>query len=92
MANINVTIRMDEKLKKEADSLFKDLGMNLTTAINTFIKQSIREQKIPFEISKKSSIEYLTNDEINKAFDKEFVKHAEAYKKLSKWNGFLKKT
>ena len=84
MANINVTIRMDEKLKKEADSLFKDLGMNLTTAINTFIKQSIIEQKIPFEISKKSSIEYLTNDEINKAFDKEFVKHAEAYKKLSK--------
>lgn len=84
MANINVTIRMDEKLKKEADSLFKDLGMNLTTAINTFIKQSIREQKIPFEISKKPSIEYLTNDEINKAFDKEFVKHAEAYKKLSK--------
>ena len=46
MANINVTIRMDEKLKKEADSLFKDLGMNLTTAINTFIKQSIREQNM----------------------------------------------
>ncbi|BBM56481.1 hypothetical protein JMUB4039_0448 [Leptotrichia trevisanii] len=46
------TINIDEETKKEAQELFKDLGMNLTTAINIFLKQAIREQKIPFEIGK----------------------------------------
>lgn len=75
---------MDENLKKEADTLFTDLGMNLTTAINTFIRQSIREQRIPFEISKRPAIQYMTKGEIDKAFDKEFLKHIEAYKELAK--------
>ena len=44
------TINIDEETKKEAQELFKDLGMNLTTAINIFLKQAIKEQKIPFEI------------------------------------------
>ena len=43
MANINVTIRIDEDLKEEADQLFDDLGMSFTTAINVFVKQSLRE-------------------------------------------------
>nr|WP_314114605.1 type II toxin-antitoxin system RelB/DinJ family antitoxin [uncultured Leptotrichia sp.] len=46
------TINIDEETKKEAQELFKDLGMNLTTAINIFLKQAIREQGIPFEIGK----------------------------------------
>ena len=41
MANINVTIRIDEDLKEEADQLFDDLGMSFTTAINVFVKQSL---------------------------------------------------
>ncbi len=48
MANMN--IRMDEAVKKQAEELFSDLGMNMTTAINIFLKQAIRENKIPFEI------------------------------------------
>lgn len=52
MANVNVTIRMDENLKKQADELFNDLGMSLSTAITLFTKQAIREQGIPFEITK----------------------------------------
>ena len=44
------TINIDDTTKKEAQELFKDLGMNLTTAINIFLKQAIKEQKIPFEI------------------------------------------
>ena len=43
---------MDEDLKKQADELFADLGMNMTTAIVTFIKQAVREQAIPFVISR----------------------------------------
>ena len=51
MANINVTIRIDEELKEEADRLFDELGMSFTTAINVFVKQSLREGRIPFEIT-----------------------------------------
>ena len=46
----NVSIRMDDNLKKQAEDLFNDLGMNLTTAF--FVKQAIREQGIPFEITR----------------------------------------
>ena len=52
MANINVTIRMDEKLKKEASILFDDLGIGLNQALTIFVKQAVREQRIPFEISR----------------------------------------
>ncbi|MFI3164666.1 MAG: type II toxin-antitoxin system RelB/DinJ family antitoxin [Bacillota bacterium] len=48
MASMN--IRMDEQVKKEAEALFGEMGMNMTTAINIFLRQSIRESKIPFEI------------------------------------------
>ena len=48
----NVSIRMDDNLKKQAEDLFNDLGMNLTTAFTIFVKQTIREQRIPFEITR----------------------------------------
>ena len=44
------TINIDEETKKEAQELFKDLGMNLTTAINIFLKQAIRERGLPFYV------------------------------------------
>lgn len=47
-----VSFRMDDALKKQADELFNDLGMNLTTAFTIFVKQAVREQGIPFEISR----------------------------------------
>ncbi len=51
MSNVNVTIRMDEALKKQADALFEELGFSLSTAFNVFVRQAVREQAIPFEIS-----------------------------------------
>ena len=47
---INVNIRMDSEVKKNADKLFNMLGLNLTTAVNAFVRQAIREQAIPFQI------------------------------------------
>jgi DNA-damage-inducible protein J len=47
---INVTIRLDKEVKKDAEELFHDFGMNLSTALNIFIRQSLRQGKIPFEI------------------------------------------
>jgi len=52
MKNINVTLRVDDELKKQADALFSELGLNLTTAFNIFLRQSVREQQIPFQITK----------------------------------------
>lgn len=42
---------MDEDLKKEAESLFSELGLNMTTAVNIFVRQSLRQGGIPFEIT-----------------------------------------
>ncbi|MDR1109827.1 MAG: type II toxin-antitoxin system RelB/DinJ family antitoxin [Deltaproteobacteria bacterium] len=47
----NLSIRIDRDLKDEADSVFNALGMNLTTAITIFVRQAVRQRKIPFEIS-----------------------------------------
>ena len=47
----NITIRMDSDLKEKADELFNDLGMNISTAFNVFVRQSVREGRIPFNIS-----------------------------------------
>ena len=47
----NISIRMDRDLKAQAEVLFGELGMNLTTAFNIFVRQSLREGGIPFDIS-----------------------------------------
>lgn len=47
----NISIRMDSDLKAQADALFNELGMNLSTAFNIFVRQSLREGRIPFSIS-----------------------------------------
>ena len=47
----NISIRMDSDLKAKADALFGELGMNLSTAFNVFVRQSLREGRIPFDIS-----------------------------------------
>lgn len=50
MANTSMNIRMDSEVKKQAEALFGEIGMTMTTAINIFLKQSIRENGIPFEL------------------------------------------
>ena len=47
----NISIRMDSNLKAQADAFFGELGMNLSTAFNIFVRQSLREGRIPFDIS-----------------------------------------
>ena len=47
----NISIRMDSDLKAQADALFNELGMNISTAFNIFVRHSLREGRIPFEIS-----------------------------------------
>jgi len=47
----NLTIRLDKELKEQAEQLFSELGMNMTTAFTIFARQAVRQGKIPFEIS-----------------------------------------
>ena len=47
---INVTIRLDREVKENAEKMFNDFGMNLSTAFNIFARQALRQGKIPFEI------------------------------------------
>ena len=52
MAQLN--IRLDENTKNQAEALFSELGMNLSTAITIFIHQAIRERGIPFSITERT--------------------------------------
>jgi DNA-damage-inducible protein J len=48
----NLNIKIDRELKTKANRLFNDMGMNLTTAINVFVRQAVLERAIPFKISR----------------------------------------
>ena len=43
-----MSFRVDKNLKKQADALFKSLGLNMSVALNMFLTQCVREQAIPF--------------------------------------------
>ena len=47
----SVSFRIDSKLKQEADDLFQKLGLNMTTAFNIFLRQSVREGGLPFMVT-----------------------------------------
>ncbi len=51
MATTNLNIRTDKDVKDSAERLFDQLGLNMTTAVNMFLRQAIRENRIPFEIT-----------------------------------------
>ncbi len=46
-----ITVRVDDKTKKEAATVFKNVGLDMSAAINVFLKQAIRSNGIPFPIS-----------------------------------------
>jgi len=47
----NLNIRIDKELKEKAEVFFSELGLNMSSAFNIFVRQSLREGKIPFELS-----------------------------------------
>jgi DNA-damage-inducible protein J len=50
MTTTSVTIRMDKDLKAQAEAVFADMGMNMTTALTIFIRTVVRQGKIPFTV------------------------------------------
>ena len=59
MNTTNINIRIDKDIKRDAELVFNNLGMNLTTAFNIFVRQVIREQAIPFKITCAYNIETI---------------------------------
>ena len=85
MANINVTIRIDKKLKTQADELFRDLGLSFSSAITMFAKQAVREQRIPFEVKRTgTTIQTATDSSVEKISKNLIEKNIIAYKELAK--------
>ena len=70
-----VTARVDENVKKEAETLFKKMGLNMSTAMNLFLKKCILEQGMPFELKVPNGETRKVLDEVekgvglNKTFD-----------------------
>lgn len=45
-----LNLRIDDELKEDANKLFNEMGMDMSTAVKMFLKQSVREQRVPFVI------------------------------------------
>lgn len=50
MATTNLNIRTDKVIKDQAEEIFRELGLNMTSAINIFLRTTIRENGIPFDL------------------------------------------
>lgn len=72
MAVINV--RVDETMKKEVETLYKELGLNMSTAINLFLKKCLLEQGLPFEVKlpNKKTMEVIQDIEQGNRLSQEF--------------------
>lgn len=76
MSKSNLTISMDKNDKEKFINLVDELGLNVSTAINMFVKQSIRENALPLNL-KINNIEKISEDIMND--------YDEAFRELSKW-------
>ena len=86
MANTNVTMRIDENLKSQLQELMSDLGLDMTTFFTMAAKQAIREQALPFNVSRE-----IPNKETIEAFQEveEMKKHPENIKSYSSFSDLL---
>lgn len=58
METVNVTVRTERQARDDTAKLFSELGISATRAINMFLKQAVREQGIPFEVTARPTIKY----------------------------------
>lgn len=86
MAKTTANISIDADIKKQAQELLAELGLDLSTAVNIFLRQTLREQSIPFEITKN-----VPNDETVKAIREveEMEKYPEKYKGYSSFSDLV---
>lgn len=56
MAKVSTNVSIDADTKAQAQELLADLGLDLSTAINIFLRQMVRENAIPFEVRRKADV------------------------------------
>lgn len=80
MARTSTNISLDPQLKHDSQELFADLGLDLSTAITLFLKQSLRVQGLPFSVTRENP-----NAETIAAMNEyyEMKAHPEKYKRYS---------
>jgi DNA-damage-inducible protein J len=54
MATTNLNVRIDSDLKKQSEEIFNELGLNMSTALTVFLRQTVRSRGIPFEMRLKT--------------------------------------
>ena len=84
MTSVSLNVRVNPKEKKEFERFCDSVGMNVSTAINMFIKAVIRDQRLPFDVTSKSQEERLLGklkeaeiemETSNKRYSKEDIKN-----------------
>lgn len=86
MPTTNINVRIDTNLKKSAESLFSDLGLNMSTAITMFLKRAVFEEGIPFEVKR-----MIPNDETKAALAEydEMKNNPNKYKRYNSFDDLL---
>ncbi|MCR4595546.1 MAG: type II toxin-antitoxin system RelB/DinJ family antitoxin [Lachnospiraceae bacterium] len=86
MATTNINVRIDSDLKKSAESLFSDLGLNMSSAITMFLKSAVSHDGIPFEVKR-----LTPNAETRAALDEytEMKKNPGSYKRYDSFDSLL---
>lgn len=80
MANTtNFSVRMDSDIKKQCEAMYSELGINLTTAINVFLRQSLRVGGFPFDVR----IEKPNKETIAAMLETERIAHDSSVKRYS---------
>ena len=84
MATTNLNIRIDENLKREAETLFSDLGLNMSSAITVFLKSAVDYRGIPFEIRKSNQAVSVNDEDILSVSKKLIIQNRQAYEALAR--------
>lgn len=86
MATTNINVRVDSVLKLEAEALFDDLGLSMSSAINMFLRSAINHNGIPFEVKRPAP-----NAETKAALDEyeEMKKNPDKYKRYGSFDDIL---
>lgn len=87
MPTTNINVRVDTELKKSAELLFSDLGLNMSTAITMFLKMAVSQEGIPFEVKR-----MVPNDETKAALAEydEMKNNPNKYKRYDSFDDLLK--
>ena len=86
MSTTNINVRVDSALKQEAEAFFKDLGLNMSSAITMFLRSAINHDGIPFEVKRPAP-----NAETRAALDEyeEMKKNPGSYKRYDSFDDVL---